>query len=148
MNASGDSTPEAGTPGANKKNPLLHWGVPFAVVGAGVAGVIAVANSSDPAARAAEERRVREQMAEAMGGVYGQPTEAASACEQFVSERLKAPSTAEFTAVQTDTAGDAWQVRGGVDARNSLGAQIRTQYVCTVRGDAGGGYSLVSLDIE
>lgn len=73
-------------------------------------------------------------------------------CKEFVRDRLKAPSTASFggwfdnwdTAVFVDlatiqewglsTAGakmhGAWAVYGKVDAQNSFGAMIRSEYIC------------------
>lgn len=61
-------------------------------------------------------------------------------CEQFVTERLKAPSTAEFSSDP-----DVYSVngkpknyaivRGYVDAQNSFGAMIRSYYDCQVHYD-------------
>lgn len=82
----------------------------------------------------------------------GTETGAELICKEFVRDRLKAPSTASFggwfddwdTAVFVDlatiqewglsTAGatmhGAWAVYGKVDAQNSFGAMIRSEYIC------------------
>ena len=58
------------------------------------------------------------------------------ACEDFVEERLKAPSTAEFTdGTTTGTAAEGWTVTGSVDSENSFGAMIRNDWSCEVRYD-------------
>jgi hypothetical protein len=52
--------------------------------------------------------------------------------EQFVSERLKSPSTAEFADLSeweiTTTDKKKWQVAAYVDSQNSFGAIIRTHF--------------------
>lgn len=71
-------------------------------------------------------------------------SQAVTACEGFVSQRLKAPATVSFvnTTVVTSTSG--YRVVGAVDAQNSFGALIRTPYACEVtrRNDT---WSLVNL---
>ena len=71
----------------------------------------------------------------------GDSTDAYLVCQDFVSEGLKAPSTAEFASMSNstinNTSGDYWSVSSYVDAQNSFGAMIRTHFVCelTYRGD-------------
>jgi hypothetical protein len=80
-------------------------------------------------------------------------------CNEFVLKQLKAPSTADFpmmdyTAVRG--AGNLYIVKSYVDAQNSFGAKLRSNYLCTVKwigiGDANDGdirnWELVSLDID
>lgn len=56
--------------------------------------------------------------------------EAIAQCEDLVKENLKAPSTAEF---DTSATGDGtWTVTGTVDAENSFGAMLRSEFQCTV----------------
>lgn len=56
------------------------------------------------------------------------------ACENAVEERLKAPATADFGGwVRTNNYNQTFTVTGYVDAQNSFGAKIRTQFSCTVR---------------
>ncbi len=62
--------------------------------------------------------------------------------QQFVEDRLKSPSTADFGSafgdyqdpekVVTDLGGDKFSVRAWVDSQNSFGATIRTHFVCEV----------------
>lgn len=58
-------------------------------------------------------------------------------CEDFVRERLRAPSTAEFgpshEARVQPTADDRWFVRSHVDAQNGFGAMIRSEWSCDAR---------------
>jgi hypothetical protein len=57
--------------------------------------------------------------------------EAIAQCEARIEEQLKAPSTAEFN---SDASGNGtWTVTGTVDAENSFGATIRSEYQCTVK---------------
>ena len=60
--------------------------------------------------------------------------DAKSVAEKFARERLKAPSTASFSAEQgiDVTADGLYIVTGYVDAQNSFGAQLRSRYACTV----------------
>ena len=52
-------------------------------------------------------------------------------CEKLVTNRLKAPATADFTGVTTyqDTVGD-YITKGNVDSENSFGANLRTTFLC------------------
>lgn len=55
-------------------------------------------------------------------------------CRNFVEQRLKAPSTAEFPLLDYTVRdlSDGYIVESYVDAQNSYGAQIRSPYFCTV----------------
>lgn len=58
------------------------------------------------------------------------------ACEDFVEDLLKAPSTADFSGYfgsSVSQTGNRYTVRGTVDAENSFGAAIRSNFTCTVR---------------
>lgn len=59
---------------------------------------------------------------------------AESACEGWVKDQLKAPSTAKFTDT-TSTGVGPWTVTGSVDAENSFGAALRRRWTCTIRLD-------------
>lgn len=72
----------------------------------------------------------------------GNAYSAHAACAEFTRDRLKSPATADFPeyddrGVTISHAGDTWTVRSFVDAENSFGANIRTDFVCVVeaRGD-------------
>jgi hypothetical protein len=62
---------------------------------------------------------------------YNTAYQAESQCEARVKEKLKAPSTAEFSGT-TATGGGPWTVTGQVDSQNSFGAMIRSPFGCTV----------------
>lgn len=65
--------------------------------------------------------------------------DAVQVCETWVSEKLKSPSSAEFSGTDSAPAGsDAWTVTGQVDSQNGFGAMIRTSWTCDVRFDATG----------
>lgn len=54
------------------------------------------------------------------------------ACQDFVKNRLKAPSTAKFSAVSHTGSGSFYTVTGAVDAQNSFGAMLRLNFTCKV----------------
>lgn len=60
-------------------------------------------------------------------------------CQDFVKDRLKSPSTAEFPSSRNvnifETGTNKYMIKGYVDAQNSFGAQLRTQYECEVQLD-------------
>lgn len=63
-------------------------------------------------------------------------TQAAETCEGWVSEKLKSPSTAEFSSERESSTGtNSWTITGTVDAQNSFGAMIRAEWACDVRWD-------------
>lgn len=55
-------------------------------------------------------------------------------CETWVEDQLKAPATADFTdgSVTADGA-SSWTVTGAVDAENSFGALVRSDWTCDIR---------------
>lgn len=80
----------------------------------------------------------------------GSEAAAWTACERFVTERLKAPASAEFSGFDTeiDDLGDGhYIVSGYVDAENSLGATVRSNYVCEVEHETGITYDLINLAV-
>ena len=55
-------------------------------------------------------------------------------CEDAVRERLKAPSTAEFSDAYYRAPQSHLRIVGGqVDAENAYGAKLRKSWVCTLR---------------
>jgi len=77
-------------------------------------------------------------------------TDARIFAEDAIRDVLKAPSTAEFSGL-TETevineGNDVFTVRGWVDAENSFGAKLRSNY--EVRLKITGEYSYELLDIE
>lgn len=73
--------------------------------------------------------------------------------EDWVKDRLKAPSTAKFprtTDYQSHTTkleGNKYQIHSYVDAQNSFGAQIRTYFKGTVQQISEDKWSLISLEL-
>lgn len=72
-------------------------------------------------------------------------------CEDFVKDRLKAPATAEFgnlgdEGVTWNAGRGLYVVRDTVDAENSFGAKIRSDFVCKIKTtDQGDSWTLVGL---
>lgn len=72
-------------------------------------------------------------------------------CKQFVTDRLKSPSSAVFPTAAGDGVSIAtlssaqYRVHAYVDSQNSFGATIRTTYDCTVRNTAGQNWVLENL---
>lgn len=67
----------------------------------------------------------------------GDPLEACGWCQVEVKEELKAPASAKFPSCNRASiykvAEGVYNVKSYVDAQNSFGAMIRTDYVCQVR---------------
>ncbi len=86
------------------------------------------------------------------GGGSDEPDDfdAYKACENWVSERLRAPSTADFSGVarseitKTDI---GYDVTGYVDSQNGFGAQIRSDFTCEMRLTADS-WQLVDLSVR
>ena len=61
------------------------------------------------------------------------------ASQDFVKKNLKAPSTAKFPWFREVSVRDLgegrYSISAYVDAQNSFGAQIRTNYTCVVKGE-------------
>lgn len=81
-----------------------------------------------------------------------------SICRQFVTERLRAPATADFPNYYADRSGvnsarvagtDAqYLVTAHVDSQNGFGALIRTPFTCTVTWQEGTTWRLNDLKID
>lgn len=71
--------------------------------------------------------------------------------QSFVEKRLKAPSTADFCsysdATVTDLGDGRFRVSAYVDAQNSFGAKIRTNYTCVLKSTDGDTWTLESLNM-
>lgn len=68
------------------------------------------------------------------------------ACENFVTDRLVSPSSANFSRPDVTEDNDLYTVSGHVDADNRAGAAIRIDYDCVVRHTGGDDWRLVQLD--
>ena len=78
------------------------------------------------------------------------PLDVHFACQTFVKDQLKAPSTAVFPAmpergIRDTTNQNIFQVNSYVDSQNSFGAMIRTDYVCIVEFVTKGQWILIDL---
>jgi len=73
------------------------------------------------------------------------------ASNDFVKSNLKAPSTAKFPWFREvfvdDLGGGRYRVTAYVDAQNTFGAQIRTNYTCVVKGEDSIHWTLESIDM-
>ena len=71
--------------------------------------------------------------------------------QTFVEKRLKSPSTADFCsysdATVTDLGSGKFRVSAYVDAQNSFGAQIRTNYTCVLKSTDGDTWTLESINL-
>ena len=80
-------------------------------------------------------------------------------CKHYVEQRLKAPSSADFSSLSNSNVTQLKQTRRGgkneikylvtgyVDAQNSFGAKIRNNYSCTVTGKTGGEWGLNDISM-
>jgi len=68
------------------------------------------------------------------GDKKSEPTEydARYYCQEFVKEKLKAPSTAKFSNQTASGAGASWRSSGTVEAQNTFGGMVATPYSCTL----------------
>lgn len=74
--------------------------------------------------------------------------QAENVCYSAVLDSLKAPSSAELVEVSAyPSEGDQWIVNGAVDAENSFGAMLRSDFSCTVH-QSGDGWSIDSIDVD
>lgn len=78
------------------------------------------------------------------GGPKPNGTGASTACREYVKDRLKAPSTAEFSGLSQSGSGSRWTVTGTVSAKNAFGGTVDMDFICTVTG-SGSDWTLVSL---
>jgi hypothetical protein len=77
-------------------------------------------------------------------------------CEEFVKNRLKAPSTADFPFLDRTVipeGANTYIVRSYVDAQNGFGAMIRSDFRCEIRYNGGEdaditNWTLVSLSLD
>ena len=69
-------------------------------------------------------------------------------CEEFIGRRLKVPATAKYSHTQTLKDGARYTVSGHVDAENSFGVMVRTDYACVVADQGNGKWSLEGLSLR
>jgi hypothetical protein len=81
------------------------------------------------------------------------PEAAYVACQQFVRDRLRAPTSAAFppyreVVVRGGAPTAEYELRAYVDAQNAFGAPLRSTFTCTVQHTTGTTYRLVDLHLE
>lgn len=77
-------------------------------------------------------------------------TEARIICKRFVTDQLKAPSSAQWSSLPETTVsknGYTFRVLGWVDAQNNFGAQVRSNYNCLTTYSSNGDWKLDDLNI-
>lgn len=81
------------------------------------------------------------------GDVFG----AIAVCEDFVSNGLTSPGSAEFQSADdanVSTSGDRYTYRAYVDSQNGFGALLRTEFECEVEHTTDDRYQLIRLDLN
>lgn len=74
---------------------------------------------------------------------------AEAACRQFVEQRLKSPSTADFSSeTATQDSGPNWTVTGIVDSENSFGGTVRNGYRCELASTGDDNWRAVSVETD
>jgi hypothetical protein len=74
---------------------------------------------------------------------------AQAVCQEFVEDKLKSPSSADFTSTDSAFTVDdkVWTANGVVDSENSFGAKIRNSYECEVEYAGDENWNLVSINV-
>ena len=67
-------------------------------------------------------------------------------CKNYVKERLKSPSSAEFRSVTSSGGPNNYSVSGKVEATNSFGGRVTNSWSCTAKYQGDGSW-LVSASI-
>lgn len=118
----------ASAPGASRFRQLLDTSIPFRLlmfVGVPI-GIIAALIAGSAWVGTAGEAHQAELAAAGPDGA-----DARFYCEREVESLLKAPTTAEFSSTAS-ASGSPYTVSGTVDAENSFGAMLRSEFRCTV----------------
>lgn len=73
--------------------------------------------------------------------------QAENVCYDAVLDELKAPSTADLVNISAYPDGDDhWIVNGSVDAENSFGAMLRSEFTCDLE-QSGDQWQIISVEI-
>lgn len=140
----------------------------FKIAGLGLAGLIFLLVTHRPPATTPQQRaaaaaqRYQDQQAELRAKeakeakaktdkIAHADLEAFLVAQEFVTRKLKAPSTAKFAdrseseVFNFSEEPGAYRVKSWVDSQNGFGAMIRTHYQCDVKTQDGEHFSLVKL---
>ena len=98
------------------------------------------ASSPRPSSRPAQWKSARD--------IYGDEFCAWIMAKQFVEDRLKSPGTAEYgwqsqDECVTDLGGQQYRIEGWVDAQNSFGAKMRSDFTLTIQYQGNRNWHLV-----
>lgn len=85
-----------------------------------------------------------------------QSTMAVVQCQNYVKDRLRSPSTADFPWLDhavVPRGNETYMVKSYVDAQNGFGATVRNNYICEIRYSGGeaadqGNWSLIDLSLS
>lgn len=85
-----------------------------------------------------------------------QSTMAVVQCQNYVKDRLRSPSTADFPWLDhavVPRGNETYMVKSYVDAQNGFGATVRNDYICEIRYTGGeaadqGNWSLIDLSLS
>lgn len=81
-------------------------------------------------------------------GEQRQTAAAQEACEGYVKDSLKSPSSAEFSGTTHERTSEyGFIMRGAVDSQNGFGSMIRNDYECTIN-QIGDKWFLINLEFE
>ena len=69
-------------------------------------------------------------------------------CEDKITERLRAPSTAKFSFTTQDKQDNEYNFSGFVDSQNGFGAMVRTAFKVRIRYVSYGTYVIESLELR
>lgn len=71
---------------------------------------------------------------------------AESVCQEYVTDRLKVPSSAQFSSADVaPMPDDVYAVTASVSSENSFGAAVTHDYTCTVHDEGDDTFTLVDL---
>jgi len=108
---------------------------------------------ADQAKVQAQEQAQAEAEAQAQALIESKKNDAWTMAKDFVRDRLKSPSTAEFPdssddgVVVSDNQDGTYDIVGYVDSQNSFGAMLRVKFVCKLGNTNDDNWRLYSLDI-
>ena len=96
-------------------------------------------------------KKIKKHLPATVTSAYPSNTDICVIARQAVERLLKSPSTAEFPSCReitiTELGDDKYRVTGYVDAQNSFGVEIRSQYMVELK-DQGDGNNWTTLDIK
>jgi hypothetical protein len=109
-----------------RKNSILILGTIILLI---ICSVIVVSINPKPKPLTAKDIMATQRIQEPIDSWY--------ACQQFIEDNLKAPSTADFQSFKSNQISKIsdfeYEIEMDVDAENSFGAKIRSTFICKVQ---------------